>query len=159
MGTVWTVGGLAPFSTGIPNGRGGLLGSGTNAPLYTTQFTNARPKAQEDIENHESRLAEALEIDRSTRVFEFRNHSMSPPKIVELDQSNSFEVDRKTVWNGTEWVLSTPDQSTLTSPLHLLTLEANITQRYQSLRSRALFLWHPSSKFLQSDKRPRSNST
>ncbi|TVY15445.1 putative WD repeat-containing protein [Lachnellula arida] len=110
VGTVWTVGGLAPFSTGIPNGRGGLLSSGTNAPLYTTPFSNARPKAQEEMEKHEGRLAEALEIDRSTRVLEFRDPTISPSRLGEHERNNSFEHERKTLWNGTEWVITTPDQ-------------------------------------------------
>ncbi|KAI9049684.1 hypothetical protein LZ554_005840 [Drepanopeziza brunnea f. sp. 'monogermtubi'] len=76
VGTIWRVGGLAPIS-GVSNGRGGLLGSGTNAPLYTTSFT-AKPKAQEDKERHESRLAEALELDRVGRILEFRDPSTSP---------------------------------------------------------------------------------
>lgn len=112
VGTVWTVGGLAPFSTGVPNGRGGLLSSGTNAPLYTTPFSNARPKAQEEMEKHEGRLAEALEIDRSTRVLEFRDPTISPSRVGEHERNNSFEQERKTLWNGTEWVITTPDQST-----------------------------------------------
>jgi len=108
---VWTVGGLAPFSTGVPNGRGGLLGSGTNAPLYTTPFSNARPKALEEMKKHEGRLAEALGIDRSARVLEFRDPSISPPRPVENDKNKIAELERKTIWNGTEWVLVASDQS------------------------------------------------
>ncbi|TVY34258.1 putative WD repeat-containing protein [Lachnellula subtilissima] len=113
VGTVWTVGGLAPFSTGVPNGRGGLLGSGTNAPLYTTPFSNARPKAQEEMEKHEGRLAEALEIDRSTRVLEFRDPTILPSRLGEHERNKAFEHEGKTLWNGTEWVITTVDQRPL----------------------------------------------
>jgi meiosis-specific APC/C activator protein AMA1 len=98
------VGGLAPFTAGVSNGRGRLLGSGTNARLYTTSFSASKPRAQEDMAKHEGRLAEALELDRSARVFEFRDY-----------RPTSSEADTKTVWKGTEWVMSGPDQSELFS--------------------------------------------
>ncbi|KAL5323825.1 hypothetical protein ACEPPN_008367 [Leptodophora sp. 'Broadleaf-Isolate-01'] len=108
VGTIWRVGGLAPVS-GVPNGRGGLVGSGTNAPLYTTSFT-AKPKAQEDKERHESRLAEALELDRVGRVFEFRDPSTSPLKLSAEESQTPSGKDFKTSWLGTEWVLGGPDR-------------------------------------------------
>lgn len=43
IGAIWNVGGASAASdtvTGVSNGRGGLLGSGTNAPLYTSMFLN-----------------------------------------------------------------------------------------------------------------------
>ncbi|KAL2073024.1 hypothetical protein VTL71DRAFT_10348 [Oculimacula yallundae] len=108
VGTIWRVGGLAPVS-GVSDGRGGLLGSGTNAPLYTTSFT-ARPKAQEDKERHESRLAEALDLDRVGRVFEFRDPTTSPLKSSVEENGSFFGRDAKTSWLGTEWVLGGPDR-------------------------------------------------
>lgn len=111
VGTVWAVGGIAPVSSGISDGRGGLLGSGTNAPLYTTSFSASRPKAQEDFEKHEERLAQALEIDRIQRVFEFRDPLATPPKTPLDSTSKRHKFDTKTVWNGTEWVLGGPEQS------------------------------------------------
>ncbi|KAG4430502.1 hypothetical protein IFR05_014007 [Cadophora sp. M221] len=108
VGTIWRVGGLAPVS-GVPNGRGGLVGSGTNAPLYTTSFT-AKPKAQEDKERHESRLAEALDLDRVGRVFEFRDPSTSPLKLSAEESQTPSGKDLKTSWLGTEWVLGGPDR-------------------------------------------------
>lgn len=111
VGTVWTVGGLAPITTGISDGRGGLLGSGTNAPLYTTSFSASRPKAQEDLEKHEDRLAQALDIDRIQRVFEFRDPQLSPTKFSLDAKSRRQNFDTKTTWNGIEWVLGSPEQS------------------------------------------------
>ncbi|KHJ30589.1 putative wd domain-containing protein [Erysiphe necator] len=70
IGTVWRVGGLSP-TTGILNGRRGPLGSNTSAPIYTTSFSS-RPEFEDDEENLKNRLAEALSLDRTTRVFEYR---------------------------------------------------------------------------------------
>lgn len=123
VGTIWRVGGLAPVS-GVPNGRGGLVGSGTNAPLYTTSFT-AKPKAQEDKERHESRLAEALELDRVGRVFEFRDPSTSPLKLSAEESQTPSGKDFKTSWLGTEWVLGGPDRS-MCPPLRFFWLYATM---------------------------------
>ncbi|KAF7882565.1 uncharacterized protein EAF02_005928 [Botrytis sinoallii] len=110
VGTVWAVGGVAPMSAGISDGRGGMLGSGTNAPLYTTSFSASRPKAQEDFEKHEDRLAQALDIDRTQRVFEFRDPLATPPTTPLDSKSKRYIFDTKTTWNGTEWVLGGPEQ-------------------------------------------------
>ena len=109
VGTIWTVGGIAPFTTGVSNGRGGLLGSGTNAPLYTTSFSAARPKVHADIETHEGRLAAALDLDRVSRVLEFRKRAISPPHPV--TNGNATGGDPRTVWSGTEWVVTDQNQS------------------------------------------------
>lgn len=111
VGTVWTVGGLAPFSSAIPDGRGGFLESGTNAPLYTTPFTSGRKNPEDDIEKHESRLAEALDMDRTSRVLEFRDRSVSPKRPLPNAKSKSVDAEGKTVWKGTEWVPGSPNRS------------------------------------------------
>ena len=102
---------MAPVSAGISDGRGGMLGSGTNAPLYTTSFSASRPKAQEDFEKHEDRLAQALDIDRTQRVFEFRDPLATPPATPFDSRFKRHIFDTKTTWNGTEWVLGGPEQS------------------------------------------------
>lgn len=112
VGTIWSVGGLAPTSAGVPDGRGGLLGSGTNAPLYTTSFISAKPRAKEDLELHESRIAQALDMDRVGRILEFRDTPPLPrPSPPSRDQSQNMKPELKTAWEGTEWVLGGPDRS------------------------------------------------
>ena len=98
----------------MPSGRGGLLVSGTNAPLYTTSFSAARPNEKKQLEKHEDRLAEALELDRVSRVLEFREPLASPVKHVPPIGLGNMEKEIKTTWNGTEWVLGGPEQSKLT---------------------------------------------
>lgn len=104
LGSAWTVGGLAPLSIGVSNGRGGLIGSGTNAPLYTTSFSSAAPKAEEDQDKHEGRLSKALELDRIQRVFDFADTSISPGRV-STGKRIYADSESKTVWSGTEWVM------------------------------------------------------
>ncbi|KFY50842.1 hypothetical protein V495_00066 [Pseudogymnoascus sp. VKM F-4514 (FW-929)] len=105
LGSVWAVGGLAPLSVGVSDGRGGLTGSGTNAPLYTTSFSSAVSKEEEDREKHEGRLAKALDLDRAQRIHDFIDHSISPPRADPQRRGHS-EIGTKTTWKGTEWVTS-----------------------------------------------------
>ncbi|KAK0704909.1 WD40-repeat-containing domain protein [Lasiosphaeris hirsuta] len=96
-GTVWTVGGVVPGGTAINNGRGQLVRSGTNARLFRTSFPAARPKAEEELEKHEARIATALGLDRAKRVLEM---NATPP----AENSPAKHRDSRTQWNGTEWV-------------------------------------------------------
>lgn len=122
VGTVWTVGGLAPASTGVATGRGGLLASGTNAPLYTTSFLEACPNESEELETHEDRLAEALELDRTTRILEFRNPSTPSLRQVAPRALKGAEMEEKTTWKGAEWVLGGSAHSKLTKLFYFLEL-------------------------------------
>jgi meiosis-specific APC/C activator protein AMA1 len=86
------------------------MGSGTNARLYTTSFSASKPKAQDEMEKHEGRLAEALELDRVARVFEFRD-SPIPSRTRQSNGKPTSAVECKTVWKGTEWVMHERDSS------------------------------------------------
>ncbi|KAF2257963.1 WD40 repeat-like protein [Lojkania enalia] len=76
-GAVWNVGGSSAVSdtvVGVSNGRGGMLGSGTNAPLYKSMFLNSSdPEAE--LEAYERRLALALDVDQTDKVLD---HSTPP---------------------------------------------------------------------------------
>jgi hypothetical protein len=135
-----------------------LVGSGTNAPLYTASFSAARPKAQEDLQNHEDRLAEALELDRNARVLEFRDPSSSPSKPPTIGRTKGSELDSRTVWDGTEWVMGGADLSKSLSihfQLILCSLSRvnlyfglNRKQKRQSPKKSELFQWLHSSQLL-----------
>ncbi|KAK1913409.1 hypothetical protein P3342_005345 [Pyrenophora teres f. teres] len=76
-GAVWNVGGPSAVSdtvVGVSTGRGRMLGSGTNAPLYKSAFLN-RADPEAELEVYERRLALALDVDQTDRIFQ---HS-SPP--------------------------------------------------------------------------------
>ncbi|KAJ2969018.1 hypothetical protein NUW58_g10090 [Xylaria curta] len=100
-GAVWSVGGTAPSGGAVDGGRGRLVSSGTNARLYTTSFSNLKPKSEEDQEKHEGRLASALDIDRIQRVLDFEGFSTFPRCKKKARPPLQYA---KTSWTGTEWV-------------------------------------------------------
>lgn len=61
--SIWSVGGMAPNQGAVDDGRGGRVQSGTNAPMFHSLFPPSKPRAQEDVEKHEARLASAFDID------------------------------------------------------------------------------------------------
>jgi len=97
-GNVWSVGGVAPGGTAVDNGRGQFVRSGTNARLFRTSFPSSKPRAEEEMEKHEARLAEALGLDRTNRILE--------TNVLRHRDKNSRTKLRstRTKWNGTEWV-------------------------------------------------------
>ena len=104
-GAVWNVGGsAAPPSgpiAGIPNGRGGLLGSGTNAPMFTSRFFQTE-SADQSQERLEGRLAAALDIDQTSRTL-----SISRSPEAEVTGSPSRPGTRGppsgTIWRDGRW--------------------------------------------------------
>ena len=110
-GAVWNVGGnAATFPTGpirgISNGRGGLVGSGTNAPMFTSRFLEGETPDQ-DLERLEGRLAVALELDQTSRMLGIP----SSPEQARLYGSDSMAMKRKrnvvdpqTRWKHGAWV-------------------------------------------------------
>lgn len=104
------MGGLAPSSLGVPNGRGGLIGSGTTAPLYITSFSNAVSTAEEERDNHEARLAKALELNRAQRIL---NCTIPASPVSSLPGKRKYaETQPRTLWSGTEWVVEGSPLST-----------------------------------------------
>ncbi|KAK3493213.1 WD40-repeat-containing domain protein [Neurospora crassa] len=99
LGSIWAVGGLVPpAETAVNNGRGHLMRSGTNARFFRTSFPTIKPRAEEELEKHEARLATALGIDRAARVLDV--HII--PHQTESKEKRSNKSH--TQWNGTEWV-------------------------------------------------------
>jgi hypothetical protein len=101
-GAVWNIGGAIPRAqtplSAIPDGRGGMLGSGTNAPLYRSRFIDI---PDQDQQNHEGRLAVALGFDRYRRVLHFRQ-----------SEDDNIETDASKQASPTSIPKSCPDQST-----------------------------------------------
>ncbi len=71
--------------------------------MYTTSFSTAVPRAEDDRDQHEGRLAKALELDRTQRVYDFADLSIST-EWARLRKRKHSEDDSKTIWNGTEWI-------------------------------------------------------
>ena len=110
-GAVWNVGGNSATSPtgpiqGVPNGRGGLIGSGTNAPLYTSRFLEGETPDQ-DLERLEGRLAIALEIDQTNRVLDIpaspARRRYAGTESVTSKRKYPF-IDLRTRWKGGVWV-------------------------------------------------------
>ena len=110
-GTVWNIGGNAAAEpnhpvNAIPNGRGGLLGSGTNAPMFSSHFFEGETP-DESTERFEGRLATALEIDQTNRMLEI---SQSPlrGKRSGLPRGNTapgrLSNSPRTRWEYGRWV-------------------------------------------------------
>ena len=110
-GAVWNVGGntaatsLGPVQS-ISDGRGGFLGSGTNAPMYRSNFLEGRLSEQED-DYFEGRLAAALDIDQIRRMY---NSSQAPEygrrvgSIPDKTKRKPSYRDFETKWKDGEWV-------------------------------------------------------
>jgi hypothetical protein len=100
-GAVWNVGGPSAVSDtviGVSNGRGGMLGSGTNAPLYTSSFLN-RADPEAELEAYERRLALALDVDQTNRILQ---HSPVPP--VQKANHGGALLHVKHTWRDGAWV-------------------------------------------------------
>jgi len=111
-GAVWNVGGNSQLThTGpvrsVSNGRGGFVSSGSNAPMYTTQFFNDDTLNQ-DLEVLEGRLAAALEIDQTRRILDISRapvQSRSVSKCAIGAKRKHLYVEPRTRWKDGEWSL------------------------------------------------------
>ena len=102
-GAVWNVGGtmLGPVM-GVPNGRGGLLGSGTNAPMYISTFFE-RETQHQSLERFEGRIAAALDIDRTSRTLEISQPlDRGRSKTVSADGRERMQSPT-TTWRDGQW--------------------------------------------------------
>ncbi|KAF2130733.1 meiosis-specific APC/C activator protein AMA1 [Dothidotthia symphoricarpi CBS 119687] len=102
-GAIWNVGGPSAVSntvSGVSTGRGGMLGSGTNAPLYRSAFLN-RADPEAELEAYERRLALALDVDQVDRILQ---HSPAFTSV----QNNGYDgtaSHEKHVWRDGAWVM------------------------------------------------------
>lgn len=114
FGAVWNVGGRSAAqgnqpSVAIPDGNGGLLSSGTTAPMHIAEFFS-RPTLSEAPERHESRLAVALEIDLASRLLNTCN--LSPPsESTSSPSSPGHDRFSPSVWKDGAWIRTDGGQS------------------------------------------------
>ena len=110
-GTIWNVGGNMPAEpnhpvNAIPNGRGGLLGSGTNAPMFSSHFFESETP-DESSERFEARLAAALEIDQASRTLHISQSPTRGPRPSFHRGSTApgrLSDDSRTRWENGRWV-------------------------------------------------------
>lgn len=105
LGTIWNVGGGPHQPTGpvqgISDGRGGLIGSGTNSPLYTAKFSE-KDAPEDDQEIYENRLAAALDIDRTRKVLDLSRPGPQKAALLSTKRKRGTFVGR-TQWRYGEW--------------------------------------------------------
>ena len=107
-GAVWNVGGPSAVSdtvVAVSTGRGGMLGSGTNAPLYKSAFLN-RADPDAELEAYERRLALALDIDQTDRILQHSSSAASP-----RSQNSGPASQTKHVWRDGAWLRDGVDPS------------------------------------------------
>jgi hypothetical protein len=102
IGAVWNVGGPSAVSdtvVGVATGRGGMLGRGTNAPLYTSTFLN-RADPEAELEAYERRLALAFDVDQTDRILQ---HSPTP-FTSNNTKCGSATSRAKHTWRDSAWI-------------------------------------------------------
>ncbi|KAI4796348.1 WD40 repeat-like protein, partial [Aureobasidium sp. EXF-8846] len=105
QGAVWNVGGLSPASPSdgvrsISNGRGGHITSGTNAPMFRSDFSNRVHDDFEFLHTHEARLSTAMGLDQANRVLDQGLGLLTPVHSPDSDAAGSFIPN---VWRNNEW--------------------------------------------------------
>lgn len=100
-GAIWNVGGPSAVSdtvAAISTGNGGMLGSRTTAPLYTSTFlSRADPEAE--LEAYERRLALALEVNQTDRILQHSPFLYSRPGA----RHNESSAHRPHSWRDGKW--------------------------------------------------------
>ena len=108
-GSVWRVGGVASSSnptTAVVDGHGGLLSSGTNAPMYSANFFDAETEDQ-GARRFEGRIAAALDVDQCRRMLDYSPPTKSPRSPTRRYANPDFP----TTWQDGQWVNSQGTQS------------------------------------------------
>jgi hypothetical protein len=127
QGAVWGIGGgtaaIGESVAGVPNGRGGLLASGTNAPLYSSNFLTRRDSTAE-LDTHERRIAMALELDTASRVLRYSTPPLTPDSGYASSPERTQPVTPlQRIWRDNQWERA--DSPHCTSPVH--GVKVNIT--------------------------------
>ena len=102
IGAIWNVGGtlaarITPL-TGVSDGHGGLLSSGSNAPMFTSHFID-RNTSDYYRQRHENRVALALDIDPTGRILAHIQDTTMPDRP-SPGQSRIFWPDSP--WNAAD---------------------------------------------------------
>ncbi|MCJ1309079.1 hypothetical protein MMC25_002734 [Agyrium rufum] len=124
-GAVWSVGGAAAAVepagpvVAVHNGRGVMLGSRTNAPIYSAQFFDPETPDQSHL-RFEGRLAAALEIDQTSRLLDIprspeRGRSIGLDSAWPRGKRHRSVGSPRTRWEDGKWV-NDREESLLDAP-------------------------------------------
>ena len=118
QGAVWNVGGSSSVSPSdgvrsVSNGRGGHITSGTNAPMFRSDFANRVHDDSEFLHIHGQRLSTAMGLDPANRVLDQGSGLLTPVSSPEVNAAGSFSP---TVWRNNEWTKpGSPPRESLTT--------------------------------------------
>ena len=110
-GGVWNIGSahLGPQNgpiRSISDGRGGFIGGGSNAPMYSSQFVDD-DNSDQDVDRMEARLAAALEIDQTSRILDISRSPASPRSastgMIGTKRKRPY-VEPRTQWRYGNWM-------------------------------------------------------
>ncbi|KAG9531028.1 WD40 repeat-like protein, partial [Aureobasidium melanogenum] len=105
-GAVWNVGGSSPAQPvdgvrSISNGRGGRITSGTNAPMFRSDFSNQVHDDMDHLHIHGKRLGAAMGVDQANRVLDQGPGLLTSSHSPDIDSVAGFSP---TVWRNNEWI-------------------------------------------------------
>jgi meiosis-specific APC/C activator protein AMA1 len=85
----------------VPNGRGRVISSGSNAQLFGTSFLESET-SEEESGKHEGRLAVAFGFDPANRILDF---GVQKPLIKSKLKSHQVELSSllQTIWRQSQW--------------------------------------------------------
>ncbi|KAG9607985.1 WD40 repeat-like protein, partial [Aureobasidium melanogenum] len=106
QGAVWNVGGSSPAQLvdgvrSTSNGRGGRITSGTNAPMFRSDFSNHVHDDTDHLRIHGKRLSAAMEVDQANRVLDQGSGLLTPSRSPEVNAAAGFSPS---VWRNNEWI-------------------------------------------------------
>ncbi|KAI9680219.1 MAG: hypothetical protein M1829_001456 [Trizodia sp. TS-e1964] len=116
--SVWTMAGSEPLIA-VPDGRGGMFGSGTNAPMYNAEFLKGNTP-EEESERYVGRLAMALGIDQVRRVYDFKTPKVAYTALGDKVWTGGVLGRRpkawipRTEWKWGEWINSESSRARMT---------------------------------------------
>ncbi|KAH0263883.1 WD40 repeat-like protein, partial [Aureobasidium melanogenum] len=105
QGAVWNVGGSSPAQTvdgvrSTSNGRGGRITSGTNAPMFRSDFSNHVNDDTDHLHIHGKRLSAAMDVDQANRVLDQGSGLLTPSHSPDADATAGFSPS---IWQNNEW--------------------------------------------------------
>jgi hypothetical protein len=114
QGAVWGIGGGSAATgnsvAGIPDGRGRLLASGTNASLFSSNFLTHQDSNSE-LDVHERRLAVALELDTASRVLNYQGSPDSGYGSASPVRTSTPATPIERAWRDGQWEQHAPTTS------------------------------------------------
>lgn len=105
QGAVWNVGGSSPAHPvdgvrSTSDGRGGHITSGTNAPMFRSDFCNHVRDDTDHLHMHGKRLGAAMQVDQANRVLDQGSGLLTP---VRSPDPNATCDCSPAVWRNNEW--------------------------------------------------------